>query len=349
MAPALGVQSALRLRGKPRSQHLMDTRASIAGGAIPAVTGRLASEPDRTGYARFAWGVLGYNLFVIAWGAFVRATGSGAGCGSHWPLCNGEIIPRSPALTTVIEFGHRATSGVALLLVAALVVGAWRRYPAGHIVRRWAVYSAVFLVVEALIGAGLVLLELVADNASLARGYWVGGHLINTFFLVGALTLTAWLASGHSTPRPRQYPALAWTFAIALGGIVILGSSGAITALGDTLFPAATLSEATAQTLSESAHLFVRLRIWHPVLAFAVFFLVLVAIWNAIGTGGSETATHLAAAVFALFVLQLVIGGLNVWLLAPVALQLTHLLLAHAIWIGTLLLAASVLTPAPEV
>lgn len=324
----------------------MGTGASIAEPTIQTASQRADGDAATGGYTRFAWGVLGYNLFVIAWGAFVRATGSGAGCGSHWPLCNGEIIPRSPAFTTLIEFGHRATSGIALLLVAGLVVGAWRRYPAGHVVRRWAIYSAFFLVMEALIGAGLVLLELVAQNDSFARGYWVGGHLINTFFLVGALTLTAWLASGHAAPRLRANSGLASTFAVALAGIVILGSSGAITALGDTLFPAATLSEAKAQTLSDSAHLFVRLRIWHPVLAFGVFFLVLVAIWNSIGTGGSATMTRLAAAAFTLFAIQLGIGALNVWLLAPIALQLVHLLLAHAIWIATLLLGACALAPA---
>ena len=63
--------------------------------------------------ARYAWGVLGINLLVILWGAYVRATGSGAGCGSHWPLCNGEVVPRSAGLATLIEFTHRATSGVA--------------------------------------------------------------------------------------------------------------------------------------------------------------------------------------------------------------------------------------------
>lgn len=327
----------------------MATGASVASPSLPRAVGNdttSVSSPARRAYARFAWGVLGYNLFVIAWGAFVRATGSGAGCGSHWPLCNGEIIPRSPTIETLVELGHRVTSGIALLLVAALVVGAWRRYPPHHAVRRAALCSAIFLVMEALIGAGLVLLELVAQNASFARGYWVGGHLINTFFLVAALTMTAWLASGHAAPRLRDNSGLAWTCAIALAGILILGSSGAITALGDTLFPPASLTEAKAQTLAESAHLFVRLRIWHPVVAFSVFFLVLVTIWQSAGTSESPTVMRFAAALFALFTAQLAVGALNVWFLAPVVLQLLHLLLAHAIWIVTLLLGASALAPA---
>ncbi len=48
-------------------------------------------------FSRYAWGVLLWNVLVALWGAYVRATGSGAGCGSHWPTCNGEILPRAPA------------------------------------------------------------------------------------------------------------------------------------------------------------------------------------------------------------------------------------------------------------
>ena len=65
-------------------------------------------------FTRFAWAVLAANLAVVAWGAFVRATGSGAGCGQHWPPCNGAVVPRSPTAETAIEFSaprderHRA-------------------------------------------------------------------------------------------------------------------------------------------------------------------------------------------------------------------------------------------------
>ena len=328
-------------------RHSWKRRSQIFMALVPptAVSTRHLPRTDLqlSGYPRFAWAVLAYNLFVILWGAFVRASGSGAGCGSHWPLCNGEIIPHSPAVATLIELGHRLTSGVSLILVGALVIGAWRRYPSAHPVRRAAAASAIFLVTEALIGAGLVLLELVAHNTSTARGYWVGGHLVNTFLLVGALTMTAWLATGHAPPRVRANPSLAWTFAVALTGIILLGSSGAVTALGDTLFPTTTLAEAEALTLSSAAHLFVRLRIWHPTFAFGIFTVVLYTIWRSAGTSESATVTRLAAAVFSLFTLQLAVGGLNVLLLAPIAVQLLHLLLAHAIWITMVLLAASAL------
>jgi len=118
---------------------------------------------------RFAWVVLGWNLAVILWGAFVRASGSGAGCGAHWPLCNGEVLPRAPALATMVEFTHRATSGVALLLVLALVLWVFRSRPAGHPARRAAAMAGALILTEAAVGAGLVLFRLVAQDESVAR------------------------------------------------------------------------------------------------------------------------------------------------------------------------------------
>ncbi len=301
----------------------------------------------RAGYARFAWAVLGFNLFVILWGAFVRATGSGAGCGSHWPLCNGEIVPRAPAITTMIEFGHRATSGIALLLVVALVVGAWRRFPAGSSVRRAAAVTGVLMLAEALVGAGLVLLEYVADDARLARGWWVGGHLVNTFLLVAAMTATAWFASGGRPPRWRSSGSASPLLAAALAGVLFLGVSGAIVALGDTLFPAATLAEGKALTFSDSAHLFVRLRIWHPTLALVVGAVVLAAAAVAARERPSAEVHRFALALASLYALQLVVGAANVLLLAPIPLQLFHLLLSDALWICLVLLTCAALQPDP--
>ena len=187
-------------------------------------------------YATFAWGVLAFNILVILWGAFVRATGSGAGCGSHWPLCNGELVPRPEQAEVIIEFSHRITSGVALHRRGRDAdMGASRAYPRGHRVRHGAIASMIFMIIEALIGAGLVLLELVAYNVSIARAYWMAGHLINTFFLLAALTLTAWWASGGAKLRLRGQGALPWVFGLALLAMLILGASGGITALGDTL------------------------------------------------------------------------------------------------------------------
>jgi heme A synthase len=295
----------------------------------------------RDGYATYAWVVLGVNLLVILWGAFVRASGSGAGCGSHWPLCNGEVVPRAPALETMIEFGHRLSSGLALLCIVGLVVAAWRRYPSGHRVRFAALLAALFIVSEALIGAGLVLLQHVARDTSVARAYWVGGHLTNTFLLVGALTLTAWWASGGAPLRLRQHGWLTAIFALALGSVLLLGVSGAVTALGDTLFPVATLAEGTALTFSDTAHLFVRLRRWHPALAIGVGVWLGVTALTAVRAHPAPIVRRFATALLALYAAQLGLGALNVMLLAPVGVQLAHLLLSDLIWIGAVLLAAS--------
>jgi len=123
------------------------------------------ANPRERRFVIFAWAVLAYNFAVVLWGAYVRATGSGAGCGNHWPLCDGSVAPQTPAGATVIEFTHRVTSALDLVLVAALLVWAFRAYPKRHCVRLGAALSAIFLVTEALLGASLVLLNHVARNA----------------------------------------------------------------------------------------------------------------------------------------------------------------------------------------
>ncbi len=290
-------------------------------------------------YAAFAWGVLAYNIVVILWGAFVRATGSGAGCGSHWPLCNGELIPRAEGTEVIIEFSHRVTSGVALLGVIVMLVWALRAYPHGHRVRHGAIASMVFMIIEALIGAGLVLLELVAYNVSIARAYWMAGHLVNTFFLLAAITLTAWWASGGAKLRLRGQGALPWVFGLALLSMLILGASGGITALGDTLVLNAGITPEESPVVAQ----LVSLRIYHPLIAFMVGAVLIVAAVMAVRRHPSPTTRRLALALSALYVVQLMLGALNVALKAPVWLQLVHLFMSNLIWIALVLLAADTL------
>ncbi len=296
-------------------------------------------------FAAFAWGVLIYNVLVIAWGAFVRATGSGAGCGSHWPLCNGEVVPRAPQLETIIEFSHRTTSGLALLLVLALVPLAWRTFGRGHRVRVMALVSLGFILFESLLGAGLVLLEYVAENASVARAYWVAGHLINTFLLLGVLTLTAWWGGGAPPIRLRGQPAwLLVTLAAALVGMLILGASGGITALGDTLLLTAGITPEESPLVAT----LVELRVYHPLLAFVVGGLILLASLTARNVRPSSALTALSKWLIGIFCVQLVIGALNVVWKAPVAMQLIHLVVSDAIWILLVLVAAHALAVAQE-
>lgn len=296
-------------------------------------------------FAKFAWATLGWNVLVVLWGAYVRATGAGAGCGDHWPTCNGQVIPLEGSVKTFVEFSHRATSGVALILIAILLIWAWRAYPKAHRVRTGAVLSAVFIISEALLGAGLVLFQLVADNDSVYRGVATSAHLVNTFILLAVLTLTAWWASGG---QPLTFKARgAVPVGVGAVAMLVLGVSGAITALGDTLFPASSLAEGLAQDASPTAHLFIQLRVVHPVLAMGVgVYLVIVA--SGYGLTATGLSRKLALGVIGLVVVQWLAGFMNVILLAPVWLQMVHLLLADLVWILFISLGAAILsTPQP--
>ena len=149
-------------------------------------------------FARYSWITLAYNIAVILWGAYVRATGSGAGCGEHWPLCNGVVIPRDPSVATLIEYSHRITSGFALIAVVVLLVWVWRACAPGHPARRGAVWTVVFMLTEAAVGAGLVLFQLVADNASMARAMFGSENRRSKFEKVSRLQWITSPASPHS-------------------------------------------------------------------------------------------------------------------------------------------------------
>lgn len=294
-------------------------------------------------FAKFAWLVLGYNVLVILWGAYVRATGSGAGCGSHWPLCNGEIIPRSPTVETLIEYSHRLTSGLAALLVLAMLLWAFRAFPRKHIVRFGALMSMVFMVVEALVGAGLVLFEQVADNVTMARAVWMAVHLLNTFILLGWMTLTAWWASGGSRFALRGQGSTGWGVLGALLLMTLIGMSGAVTALGDTLLHLGAIEKnpIVGETL-------LALRIYHPTLAIGIAAYMILVLTNLALARPSPTIIRLALGFKGLYLAQLGLGALNVWLKAPVWVQMVHLLITDTLWIMLVVLSASILANQPQ-
>ena len=297
---------------------------------------------------RFAWLVLAYNIVVILWGAYVRATGSGAGCGSHWPLCNGEIIPRGASLTTLVEFSHRASSGLALIAVVALLVWTWRARPKGDPARTGAAWSMLFMLTEAAVGAGLVLFELVADNASFARALFMAVHLMNTFALVAAITLTAWWLAGGRALDLRARPGATAVVAAGAAGLLLVGTSGAVAALGDTLYPSTSLTEALWADLSTTSHVLIRLRVLHPAMAVAVA-LGLMPLASRLPLASGDTSGRFAArAVTILAAAQIAAGLVNVALLAPVWMQLIHLLLADALWIAFVVLSAAALARGTE-
>jgi cytochrome c oxidase assembly protein subunit 15 len=311
-----------------------------------ATEGTAIARPRAThaDFRRLAWGVLAYNVLVVLWGALVRATGSGAGCGGHWPLCNGEIVPSAGGTATIVEYTHRAMSGLALAAVFGLWLWSCRLFPKRHRVRRWAALSFGFLVLEALLGAGLVVFDYVAQNASLGRAFYLAAHLANTQLLLAALVMTAWLAARGEAPLDFSNASKSLLAALPL--VVALSMTGAVAALGDTLFPAPSLRAGLAQEFSSAAQFLLRLRILHPLFAVLVGFYLLYAASSAARARPSKAVRRGAAAVAALAVAQLAAGAVNVALLAPVWMQLLHLLLADLVWISLVLLTANVAVPA---
>jgi cytochrome c oxidase assembly protein subunit 15 len=279
--------------------------------------------------------VVAWNLLVVLWGAYVRASGSGAGCGSHWPLCNGEVVPVAPRIETIIEFTHRLMSGVALVAVVALWLWSRASFPRGSRVRKWALASLAFLITEALLGAGLVLFNYVDKDQSLSRAFYLSLHLVNTLLLLGSLALTAWFSAEVVRPSTRRSALVIATLPMAL----LVSVTGAIAALGDTLFPAASLAEGLREDLSGAVNLLVRLRVLHPPFAIlgAVYFVTSSIV--VLRSKQHPVVTRLATVVLILALSQLSAGAINLILLAPVWMQITHLLLADLVWISLVLLS----------
>jgi cytochrome c oxidase assembly protein subunit 15 len=290
---------------------------------------------------RFSWGVLLYFVAVILWGTLVRATGSGAGCGDHWPLCNGTVMQHSGRLDTIIEFTHRITSALSFFSAVALLVWTFAGTVRGHLARAAVVASVAFTLVEAILGALLVKLGLTAQSQSPLRPAYLALHLANTLLLLAALTLTAHLLNrrqGYLRGSIRLVTPLGAVAAIVV--VMAVGVTGSLAALGDTLFPSASLGAALAQDFSSASSWLVRWRWAHPTVAFvASIFLIWLLVRAAQRTANWDNR-GLSALVLLLLAAQYILGVLDVFLLAPVWLQVAHLLGADALWIALVVLTA---------
>ncbi len=296
------------------------------------------------GFRRYATVIVAYLLFVILFGAWVRISHSGAGCGSHWPTCNGVIVPVSPGIETIIEFTHRVTSGLLGPMMIVLVAWSVRRFGRSRVTVT-AVVTMVFVVLEALIGAGLVLKELVADNDSVPRAVIISLHLVNTLILTGSAILTVWWSQDD---RKLSFSALgpgSWLLLAGLLALLVTSMTGAVTALGDTLFPVNPSADAmlshVRDELSSANHFLVRLRIVHPVVA-----VVAAGVLYGVGAWAREYARdpltpRLARALQHAIIAQVVVGITTIGLAAPGFMQLLHLLMAQIVWMAAVLTAAS--------
>jgi len=305
--------------------------------AVPMVAQRLPSPALR----RFSWAVLVYFIAVILWGALVRATSSGAGCGDHWPLCNGTVMQHSPRVDTMIEFTHRITSGLSFFSALGLLGWTLAGTVRGHLARGAAVASVAFTLIEAILGALLVKLGLTAQSHSPYRAPYLALHLANTLLLLAALTLTA-----HFLGRERGYlrsnVRLVAPIGASLGILLLLlvGVTGSLAALGDTLYPARSLDTAFAQDFAAGSSWLLRWRWTHPTFAFLASIFLIWILVRAAQRNAHWDNRSLSALVLILLAAQYVLGVLDVVLLAPVWLQIAHLLGADALWAALVVLTA---------
>ena len=305
--------------------------------AAPVTAHALPSRSLR----RFSWVVLVYFIAVILWGALVRATGSGAGCGDHWPLCNGTVLQHSPKTDTIIEFTHRITSGISFFSAVGLLIWVYRGTTRGHLARAAAVASVAFTLVEAILGALLVKLGLTAQSQSPFRAPYLALHLTNTLLLLAALTLTAHLLSREHGYRRGEVTLIAPVRAsLGIFVLLIVGVTGSLAALGDTLFPAQSLSSAFTQDFAAGSNWLVRWRWTHPTVAFLASVFLIWLLVRAARRSAFWDNRSVSAIVLVLLAAQYVLGVLDVFLLAPVWMQIAHLLGADALWAALVVLTA---------
>ena len=305
------------------------------------------SVPDRR-YPVLAWAVVWVTVAVILVGSVVRATGSGAGCGDTWPRCAGSIFPLGGSTETTIEFTHRLTTAALAILLIGFVVWTLRAAPRGDPVRKALAWSAAFFVGEVIIGAVLVLFGWVDDDSSIGRVVMVPLHLVNTLFLLGAMTITAHLASGKGRPRFGENRKRDIVVIAGVGILILVAASGALNALADTLFPADTFLEGLREEFGPAAPFLVRLRVVHPPIAISGGLAVLVLVRHPV-FDPDRMAGRQVSIVVGLVLFQFLIGLVNVAMATPVEIQVIHLLVADVLWVAFVLASIRVLVLPSEV
>lgn len=271
------------------------------------------NPPNALTLSRWMYGLWVYTLIVILWGAWVRMSHSGDGCGDHWPLCAGKVIPNFEQTKTWIEYTHRLMSGLYGIFVVLLFFKIKKNFVSKQI-QKLDYLFLFFMISEALLGALLVKGQLVTENDSFTRLVVMSLHQLNSFMLTG-VTYLLYLAL-------KKFPEEVSLHNKKLNLIfILLPLTGAIAALSTTLFPAISVWQGILQDFSTQSHLFIRLRILHPLFAvtIGVFFISWLYIKNQ-----TRFAMEFTFAVF--------IGIITLVTLSPVYLKLAHLGLAHYLW-----------------
>ncbi len=289
-----------------------------------------------------SWTMLWLTVAVVIGGALVRATDSGAGCGESWPICGGQIIPEIGNYHTVIEVSHRLMTGLLGFVLVAVFVLVRRNFSKEHRLRRAVFAAGILLIVESLLGASLVLFGWVEFDASIARLIVVPVHLVNTFLLVGAMTMVAFFAGEGNGFRVDLSRVLDKVLAGALGIILIIGATGALNALADTLIKSDTLKTASADEVLVTESVLRQIRTIHPFVAI-IGGLALFMVVRYLVTGAGKRVRTLGLAVQGIIWLQFIVGLLNIALDVPLEIQLIHLFVADVLWISFVLIALHLL------
>jgi len=266
-------------------------------------------------FKKYSFVVLIYTLLTMVWGVWVRLSGSGDGCGKDWPLCKQSFLPTDHL--AFIEWTHRLSSGFCLLLICGLWLLSLKIYPKHHLIKKLTSLAFVLIVVEALIGALLVLESLVAFNPSNLRVFVLAFHLINSLVLIAVLTLCHKAAFWNQIQieKPQFYFVLAFP---------LLALTGNIASLAGMLFPTLSLSESLALDFLPTAHITLKLRILHPV--FALLFVFLLG-----GVALFFKKNFKFLFFFALF--AALFGFITLINLSPLWMKISHLWFAYLLWI----------------
>jgi cytochrome c oxidase assembly protein subunit 15 len=283
----------------------------------------------------WAWATLAVFVVVVLQGAVVRATSSGAGCGAHWPLCNGEILPQFRRVATIIEFMHRSLTGISSTMFFVLAGWVFVATPKRHPARKAAMWSLGFLILEALLGAVLVLGHYVENNASDMRVFVQSIHFTNTMILLAATTVVAVLLGNVKAAAAYNKP-LRQASLLTIAAILITGAAGSVAALADTIFPSHSLRAAIAADFAADSPLLIRMRWMHPAASLLIVAATLLLTQRLRKSGAARAGNLLIANL----VLQMLIGVADVLMLAPTWIQVLHLLGADMFWIS--LIAISV-------
>ena len=265
------------------------------------------------------------SIASILAGAFVRATGSGDGCGATWPTCKGKIIPALSDTSELIEFSHRSLSGV-LLVVTLIIFAKTRSFQKDTLVRTVTNYLTFFVIFEALIGAVIVIFEWVGLNSSLPRIIAVPIHLVNTFGLLGSYgILYKILQDDLETIRPMFNK----NFILISSLFLLSGATGSITALADVLFPSASFIEGFLADFDKTSEVLTRLRILHPIISSALSIVLFVY-----ATGISNKYNVSVKPLKLLIIIAVFLGVLNVLSNIVLPLSILHLAIADFLWIS---------------